>query len=254
MPPSGFRLIEVEATTSTNTACLEAAQSGDPGNLWIRAERQSSGRGSRGRSWESLPGNLFASLLLVDPGPTASLANLTFVAALGVHDGLGRLAAAHGIAPDITLKWPNDVLINGRKVSGILLEHHMVGRRAAVIIGIGVNCAGHPGATTHAATDLAAEGMPAPPRDVLELTAQAIAGWLGRWGRGTGFPDIRRAWLARASALGRPIVARLPSGDVAGIFEDLDAQGQLVLRRPDGRAVTIAAADIFFDAGGLVGA
>lgn len=246
MFPAAYRLIEVEETGSTNTACLDAAREGDPGNLWIRAERQSQGRGSRGRSWVSQTGNLLASLLLVDPGPLASLANLTFVASLAVREALVELAAVQGARPEIGLKWPNDVLVSGRKVSGILLEHHAVAGRSAVIVGIGINCASHPDGTTHPATSLAAEGMAVPARDMLELVAGRMAAGIERWDRGANFADIRRTWLAHASGLGKPMTARMPGQDLDGVFEEIDEHGHLVLRLASGRTATVSAADVFF--------
>lgn len=245
MVPAGYRLIEIESTGSTNTACLEAAQAGDPGNLWIRAERQMQGRGSRGRPWVSEPGNLYASLLLIDPAPMAAIANLTFVAALGLRDALGELAETRGARPEIRLKWPNDVLIGGAKTSGILLEHHTVEGRSAVIVGIGVDCASHPAGTTHRATDLAAEGLAVAPRDLFDLLASHFDRWLARWDRGAGFPAVRSAWLDSAAGRGDSMVARLPKRELTGIFEDIDRGGHLRLRLKDGKLVAISAADIF---------
>lgn len=250
MIPAGYRLIEVEETASTNSACLEAAIEGDPGRLWIRAERQTSGRGSRGRSWDSGAGNLFASLLLAEPAPAAALAELTFVAALGVHEAISKLGEQHGVHADIALKWPNDVLVSARKVSGILLESHEVGERAArrrvVIIGIGINCMAHPRDLPTPATDLAVEGMAIPARDMLHLVAEGMNHWLERWDRGNNFTEIRRHWLAHARGLGQRIEVRLPGRDYSGIFEDIDEHGMLLLRLDDGKAMTISSADVFF--------
>ena len=245
MFPDGFRLIEVEETASTNLACLDAARRDDPGNLWIRAERQTAGRGSRGRAWVSDSGNLFASLLLTDPGPAPSLANLTFVAALAVRDALGELASAHRRDPDIALKWPNDVLLNGGKVSGILLEHHSISGRPIVIVGIGINCHSHPEGTGYPATNLTEEGIAIPPRDMLELVAGQMAAGLKRWDRGANFADVRSSWIDRARGLGERIVVRLPSRELSGIFEDIDGQGHLVLRLDTGGTIAISAADVF---------
>lgn len=247
MLPAGYRLIELEETVSTNTFCLEAAQSGDPGNLWVRADRQAAGRGSRGRPWVSETGNLFASLLLVDPAPREALPNLTFVAALAVREAIAELAAAHRQIRDIALKWPNDVLISGRKVSGILLESHTLGDRAATIIGIGVNCSNHPQDVLHRATDLASEGILAPPRDLLEVLASKMDAWLTRWERGTRFHEIRRSWLEQASGLGNRIYVRLPGRELSGTFQDIDADGYLILSLDDGSEVRISAADVFLD-------
>ncbi|MEC9343158.1 MAG: biotin--[acetyl-CoA-carboxylase] ligase [Pseudomonadota bacterium] len=252
--PDGYRLLEVEDCASTNDACLEAAVGGDPGRLWIRAERQHAGRGSRGRSWQSGSGNLFASLLLVDPAPMAALANLTFVAALGVHDAIETLAVAHGIHADIKLKWPNDVLVSGRKISGILLENHDISsgdsRRRAIVIGIGINCAGHPSDVPTKATDMTVEGMATSARDLMPHLATGLDSWLQRWNRGAGFADIRRHWLARAAGLDQRIVVKLGNRQVQGVFEDIDAQGLLCLRLDDGSVETLSSAEVFFGTSG----
>lgn len=251
MLPAGYRLIEVEETASTNSACLDAALGGDPGRLWIRAERQSAGRGSRGRSWDSMTGNLFASLLLIDPAPAPDLANLTFVAALGVHEAIAALAAQHGVHADIALKWPNDVLVSSRKVSGILLESHEIvrdgSRRRAVIIGIGINCMTHPQDVPMPATDLAVEGMAVPARDMLLHVATGLDHWLRRWDRGANFTEVRSHWLLHAKGLSQRIEVRLPGREHAGVFEDIDEKGMLRLRLDAGDVMTISSADVFFD-------
>ena len=248
--PAGYRLIEVEETASTNAACLEAAKASDPGNLWIRADRQVAGRGSRGRSWVSAPGNLFTSLLLVDPAPVQSLSNLTFVAALAVREALAEVATLHQQSANIALKWPNDVLLSGRKVSGILLESHEIqaesSKRRSVIVGIGVNCVSHPDDTLHDATDLATEGFAIPARDMFALIAASVDNWLKKWDRGNGFLDIRRHWLDHAHGVSEPIHVRFADRQISGIFENIDTMGQLELRCDDGSLVAISTADIFF--------
>ncbi|MCG6857386.1 MAG: biotin--[acetyl-CoA-carboxylase] ligase [Salaquimonas sp.] len=251
MLPTGYRLIELDETVSTNSACLEAAQAGDSGYLWIRAEHQLSGRGSRGRSWTSGPGNLFASLLLIDPAPSVALANLTFVAALGVHEAIAALAVAHGEDSDIRLKWPNDVLVSSRKVSGILLESHEINiggkRRRAIIIGIGINCMSHPHDVPTPATNLAVEGMTVSARDMMGRVALGVDNWLKRWDRGRNFDEIRRHWLSHATGLSKRIEVHLANRELTGIFEGIDETGMLRLRLDDGQLTTISSADVFFD-------
>ena len=135
---AGVRLIERDTVGSTNTEALALAQAGERGPLWITARRQNAGRGRRGRVWVSEPGNLYASLLLSDPSPPDRAAELSFVAALAVHDAVTSLIAR---APArLSLKWPNDLLFDGKKFAGILIE----GEGPAVVIGVGVNCAHHP--------------------------------------------------------------------------------------------------------------
>src|SRR5262249_41147373 len=135
------------------TEALNLAKAGEKGPLWLTARRQMAGRGRRGRIWVSEPGNLYASLLLTGFAPIERAAELSFVAALAVYDAI--LEAAVPVAKSLALKWPNDVLINFKKVAGILIE----AEGANVVIGIGVNCSHHPSGTMYPATDLVTEGV-----------------------------------------------------------------------------------------------
>jgi len=243
--PADYRLIELEEIDSTNSECLRLARQGDPGRLWVAARRQAAGRGSRGRAWESAPGNLFCSLLLLDAGPVRWLATLTFVAALAVREAIAEAAAARGLDHAIALKWPNDVLIAGRKAAGILLEHHKVGAADAVIVGIGLNCTSHPAGTLHPATDLAAEGLRADRVEMLERIAGQFPALLSAWRRGEGFDAIRRAWLMHAAGIGARADVAVGGRNLSGTVEGLDGQGYLELRLPDGRTERLSAADVF---------
>src|SRR5262249_7355107 len=157
---SGVRLIARDTVGSTNAEALALARAGECGPLWLTAQQQTAGRGRRGRIWVSEPGNLFASLLLADPSPPARAPELSFVAALAVHDATATLLP--GAASRLALKWPNDVLIDGKKFCGILVE----GEGAAVVVGIGVNCMHHPVQAAFPATDLAASGLAVTPDDL----------------------------------------------------------------------------------------
>ena len=237
----------MEETASTNSDCLAAAQAGDQGRLWIRAGRQTAGKGSRGRDWVSVDGNLYASLLLIDPGPREKLAGLTFVTALAVREALAELSREAGTVRDISLKWPNDVLVSGKKVSGILLECHEIAGRTAVIAGIGINCVSHPPETMHRATDLAAEGMAVTPDLLFGKVARHFDRLLVEWDGGEGFAVIREKWLAEASGLGERIYVRMPGREVSGIFETIDPDGYMELELDDGSVVRISVGDIFFN-------
>jgi BirA family biotin operon repressor/biotin-[acetyl-CoA-carboxylase] ligase len=231
--------LEVHGTlSSTNDEALARARRGERGPLWITAEWQTAGRGRRGRRWASPPGNLYASLLLTDPSPRERAAGLAFVAALAVHDAVaGRIP---GLATRLTLKWPNDVLIDGNKFAGILIE----GEGASVAVGIGINCAHHPAGTTFPATDLAAAGVRASPEPLFAAVAAAMVQRLAQWDRGAGFAAIRADWLARAAGLHKPIRVALGDIEQAGLFESVDERGHLMLRLPDGTIQTIAAGDV----------
>lgn len=244
--PNGYRHTRLDETGSTNADALAAANRGEAGGLWISARRQTAGKGSRGRSWVSQEGNLFASLLLLDPAPERALAELTFVAALAVRDALAKIFLAQKRMPLILLKWPNDILVAGKKISGILLESHNVAAGKAVVIGIGVNCAAHPADALHKASDLAAEGISASAETVLAAIAGEMAARLEEWDRGAGFGAIRQAWLAEAAGLGERIYVKLPGRELAGVFEGLADDGNLMLALDDGSTVRLSTADIFF--------
>lgn len=237
-------IVALETVGSTNTEALARARAGEQGPLWIVARMQTAGRGRRGRQWVSEPGNLYASLLLSDAAPPALAAGLCFVAALALHDAL--LDTAHGLAPDrLRLKWPNDLLLDGQKVAGILVEGTSVDGRNATVVGFGVNCRHHPQDAAYAATDLAAAGFAVTPEMLLMALGARMAARLEEWARGENFAAIRAAWLARASGVGSEIEVRLADRTVPGTFETLDAGGALILARRDGGRETIAAGDIF---------
>ncbi len=241
----GFRHLALDETPSTNAECLKRAQAGDPGRLWITARAQTQGRGSRGRGWVSEPGNLYSSLLLRDLGSAQQVTTLTFAASVALREAIGTVAGERSVA----LKWPNDVLLEGRKVSGVLLESHRLDQGGqAVIIGIGVNCASFPPGTDFPATSLAAEGITADPARLFEGLAGEMATVLELWDRGNGFASLREQWLAHAVGVGGPVVARLPDGEFRGTFENIDEAGRLLLRERDGWLRTISTADIFFAA------
>ncbi len=241
--PPGYRCETFDSLGSTNDEALSRARAGDPGRLWIVAREQAVGRGRQGRVWSSPRGNLYASLLLVDPCPAAVSPQLGFVAGVSLH----KAASAVTAAPDIALKWPNDLLVGGAKASGILVEGaSLAGRALAVVIGIGVNVRHAPPDTPYPATTLASRRPDLEPETVFSALAAAMAETLDQWRAGDGFSDVRRAWLARSGGLGGPVTVRRPGGDVAGIFKDLDPDGRLLLD-VDGRTVPIEAGDVFFN-------
>ena len=230
---------------STNEEALARARGGEMGPLWIAAERQTAGRGRRGRQWISERGNLFASLLLTDPAPVAEVSGICFVAGLALHDAV--LETAHGLAPvQLTLKWPNDLLLDGKKLGGILVEgSSLAGGHHAAVTGFGLNCASHPAGTEFPATSLAAAGFSAAPAVVLSALGAAMDLRLAEWQRGANFASIRAAWLARAHGIGAAIEVRLADRTLAGLFEAIDPAGALVLKQRDGTRETIAAGDVF---------
>jgi len=238
---AGVRHVSYETLGSTNAEALARTRAGERGPLWVTARTQTAGRGRRGSAWVSEPGNLYATLLLTEPSPKDAAPQLSFVAALALHDAVAECAPQFG--PMLTLKWPNDLLLGGRKLAGILIEGES-DPAFAVAIGIGVNCTHHPDDTRYPATDLkAAGGVVAPDRLAVALSA-AMQRRLAQWQRGEGFAAIRADWLKRAAGLGRQIEVRLPEKDLSGVFEGLDEAGRLLLSGPTGR-MTVTAGEVF---------
>ena len=236
-----MRLVAHELLTSTNSEALALARAGERGPLWITAERQSAGRGRRGRTWTSERGNLFASLLLTDPASAEHWPELAFVAALAVHDAVAELAGA--IKPGLLIKWPNDLLLAGRKFAGILIEAEGVEVGAAAV-GIGVNCKSHPKDTDFPATDLGAAGARISAAKLFRALSAKMLGRLAQWNRGEHFSTIRTDWLARAAGLGEVIRVRLADREISGRFETLDDAGRLVLLPAVGGREAVAAGDV----------
>ena len=239
-----YRVLAFDTLTSTNDEALARLRAGDPGGFFVTARSQTGGRGRQGRAWASPPGNLYASLALVDPAPVAQAPQLGFVAGVALCD---TLRARLGGDARLAIKWPNDMLFDGAKLAGMLLESTILpGGRLGCVVGIGVNCVSHPDGLPYPATDLAASGAPA--ADVQTLVAdlgEAIARWLAVWRRGAGFAAIREAWLARAAGLGTRIEVTLPSQPpLAGSFLGIDPVGRLALD-VDGRHMMIDAGDVF---------
>ena len=162
------------------------ALAGEPGPLWIWSARQSQGRGRGGREWVSQHGNLFASLLIRVNCPLRVAGQLALLAGIITFDTIAKLIAYEGRS-EILLKWPNDILLAGEKVAGMLLEN--VGSanesRSVVVIGTGINLASHPENLPQPAVSLATYGMTVPPADALETLGATTHEWLGRWGEGS---------------------------------------------------------------------
>ncbi|HTK80019.1 MAG TPA: biotin--[acetyl-CoA-carboxylase] ligase [Rhizomicrobium sp.] len=241
--PEGYAHKHFDIIDSTNDEARRLAATGEAGPIWITTSEQTAGRGRRGRVWVSPKGNLMSTLLINPHRPAAECAQLSFVAAIASAD-----TVAHFAPPaDVKVKWPNDVLANGGKISGILLESASAGGEPYFLaIGIGINLAHFPPDTEFPATALTALGLPAPPVEAaLTQLAAHFAKWYDIW-RGQGFSPIRDAWLARAANLGSRIRARLTNEETSGVFEGIDEAGALLLRETAGRTRAIAAGEVFF--------
>lgn len=231
---STLTFTHLDEVGSTNDWLLARADTLPDGH-WVIATRQTAGRGRRGRVWNDGLGNFMGSVLVKAQGPVQQL---SFAAALALHDAL---AATTGQPARLALKWPNDVLLDGIKCSGILLER----QGEALVIGMGVNLAHHPEATERPATSLAAAGLPVPmPAALLDELAAAFNHWRALWAA-HGFAPIRSAWLERAAGLGGRIVARLGSESPEGVFAGLAEDGALQMRLDDGSLRSIHAGEVF---------
>lgn len=247
----GFRLEWHDEVASTNTLAMDRLRAGAGGWLWICAARQTAGRGRLGRPWQSATGNLFASVGLIDPSPMRHAPQLSFVMSLALVDALDALT--HAALP-LAIKWPNDVLCEGRKLAGILIEGSSLPSGGfACVAGIGVNCLATPQLTAYPATSLLQEGFQLTPRDVLPALADAFARRLQIWNCGHGFAAIRQAWLARAAGLGAEIETIQGHNRARGLFAGLDAEGHLLLDTGAGLK-TIEAADITLPGSNVQGA
>ncbi|WP_084691245.1 biotin--[acetyl-CoA-carboxylase] ligase [Sphingomonas sp. SRS2] len=227
----------VATTASTNDDMAALAREGAPEGTWLRADAQAGGRGRQGRSWVSPPGNLYASTLVRRMAGDPAAPSLALVAAVALD------ALLQGwLSPDrLMIKWPNDLLADGAKISGILLE----GVDDAVVVGIGVNLAHHPKEIDRPATSLAALGLSAPdPGDFAEELAASFAAWLARW-RGEGLGVVLARWQARAHPRGTALSARAADGALDGLYEGLDGHGALRLKTSDGQVHLVHAGDVF---------
>jgi len=229
---------------STNAEARRRAEAGEAGPLWIAARRQTEGRGRRGRAWSMGEGDLAATLLTVTDRPPAEAAQVSFITALAVAD----LVQTWLKPESVRLKWPNDVMADGRKLAGILIESgKRDDGRLWLAVGVGVNLAQAPAETERPATSIAGVTGRAPPlASALETLAQRFAVWSDIW-RDFGFAPIADAWTQRAYGLGQQCIARLGSETVVGVAEGLEADGALRLRLADARLRRISAGDVFFE-------
>lgn len=230
---------------STNTECLERARKGALSGLWITAERQTGGRGRRGRAWFSEPGNLYASLLLIDAAPLERLGSLPLAVAVAVQDAVSRIMPLD--APDVVIKWPNDILIDRRKVCGILVEGETLpDGRHALVIGCGINVSVAPEAGLYPVATLREFGASTSPDELFAYLFQSMAETLSLWDGGRGIAAIMERWKQVAGGIGENITVNLPDRSISGRFAGIDDTGLLKLGTDDGGTRLIAAGDVFF--------
>ncbi len=230
---------------STNTECLERARKGALSGLWVTADRQTGGRGRRGRAWFSEPGNLYASLLLIDAAPMERLGSLPLAVAVAVQDAVSRVMPLDGA--EVRIKWPNDILIERRKICGILIEGEtLADGRHALVIGIGINVSVAPDAGLYPVATLRDFGVSASPDELFAYLFQSMAETLALWNRGRGVAAIMERWKQVAGGIGENITVNLPDRSISGRFAGIDDTGLLKLETDDSGTRLIAAGDVFF--------
>ncbi|MGI6247030.1 MAG: biotin--[acetyl-CoA-carboxylase] ligase [Pseudochelatococcus sp.] len=249
---AGFRLAAFDVLSgSTNTEAMGRGRAGDPGPLWVVTGHQLGGRGRRNRAWTSPQGNLAASLLMTTDVTVAAAATLGFVAGVAVERAIVR--AAPFLRGRISLKWPNDVLADGAKLSGILLESEPLesGKRL-VVVGIGVNAVAAPPGLPYPAASLLSLGAAISAQTLFMALAEEWHRCIGLWDDGRGMAVIRDLWLERASGLGAPVNVQTAGGALKGVFETIDDSGRLIMQRADGQVVAIAAGEVHFGSAATV--
>ena len=260
---AGHRLCGFDAVGSTNTEALAAAAAGDPGGLWFAARQQTAGRGRRGRQWDSPLGNLAATLLILPDADPTLVATLGFVAGVAVSRAFARLlpggtiklgldgadGTAGGARARIALKWPNDVLADGAKLAGILLEGQKTpDGRHAIAIGFGVNVVAAPSGLPYPATSLTALGAPHSAEEVFATLSDAWVDTFRLWNDGKGIEAVLQEWRAAAAGIGASVAVNQNGALIQGIFETIDGSGRLMVRAPDNSLIAITAGDVHFGA------
>jgi len=243
--PNPYQLLHLETVDSTNEEAKRMAARGELQPHWIVADAQTAGRGRRGRAWQSPKGNLMTTVYLPSRIETVKAGQLSFVAGLALAETVDTLVGAD---VSVAIKWPNDVLVGGAKISGILLESS-AGAEAHldwVCVGMGLNLAYHPDDTPYPATSIRACTGRAPVHlDVLELLAAAFDRYFQQWQK-FGFSVIVNKWRKLAYNLGNEIIVRLEKAELTGVFEDIDETGALMLRADDGQRHIVSAGDVYF--------
>lgn len=239
---SGWKVERFARIGSTSDEARRRALAGDAGRVWIVADEQTSGRGRHGRSWSSPPGNLYASALIVDPCETVVATEIGFVAGVALRRALADAGAGRA-----ALKWPNDIVVEGAKLAGLLVEGVTPpGRKLAAIVGFGVNVATSPQGLAYPTASLAGLGASISPLALLERLGARFEEALREWRRGAGFAEIRGEWLAHAAGIGGLIRIADARGQREGAFEGVDERGRLRLR-VGAQIETIDSADVFLN-------
>lgn len=225
--PAGHRLIHFAEIDSTNAEALRHAARGERGPVWFWADRQSQGRGRLGRHWVSEIGNLHATLLIAMAVKPSVAGSLSIAVPLAVLNTFRTYLPPHS---RLEIKWPNDVLLEGRKAAGILVESTLQADLMIFAVGCGLNLLNAPLATRYGATSLADQAVLVRPRAALETLAAEMDQLLRIWNAGAGFAALKVSWLQHARGLGQPIRVISAGQAIEGYFEGLGENGGLLLR------------------------
>lgn len=245
-----YHLLAYERVDSTNEEAKRLAEGGAAHGAVIWAKEQTAGRGRLQRQWQSGPGNLYVSLLLAPKCPLAEAAQLSFVAAAAAVEALQPLLPNGGT---FQCKWPNDILHDGRKLGGILLESFTTlpedgGKpKQWVVAGVGINIDHYPQDALYPATCLKEAGVElVSAKIVLTRFIEAFIGQYDRWVR-EGFAPVREAWLANAYGLGKEVEIHAADEVITGTFYGMSDSGEMLLRTADGKEAAINSGDVFFN-------
>ena len=249
----GYRVFGFDEVGSTSTEAARAAMAGDVGEAWFAALKQTAGRGRRGRAWETPSGNLAASLLIVPDSDPAVAATLGFVAGVALNRALATVVpqgvVRQGIdgAHRIALKWPNDVLADGAKLAGMLLEaHKRADGRQAVVIGIGINIVSAPEGLPYPATSLTELGFDISAETLFTALAEEWVAAYELWDGGRNVATVLRLWREAATGIGSEVAVAQDGNVVRGVFETIDDTGRLIVRSNDNSRIAITAGDVHF--------
>jgi BirA family biotin operon repressor/biotin-[acetyl-CoA-carboxylase] ligase len=229
--PKGHRLVHFSEIDSTNAEAMRHAAQGEEGPVWYWADRQMQGRGRLGRFWDSEVGNLYATLLVAEKMNPSRAGSLSIAVALAVFNTFQALLpkTAH-----VELKWPNDVLIEGKKAAGILVESICAADLMFFAIGCGLNLRHAPSGTRYGATSLADHGVMVSPQVALARLAEEMDRVWILWDGGAGFDALKPLWLRHAKGAGQSIGIVAGGQTVQGYFEGLGQDGSLLLRNQAG--------------------
>jgi BirA family biotin operon repressor/biotin-[acetyl-CoA-carboxylase] ligase len=236
----GWQLSVFDELDSTNNEALRRLENGEETGGIILAKSQTNGKGRNGKSWVSGQGNLLMSATVTIPNDRCP-SDLAFVAAVAAGEAIDTILP---LSKNVQIKWPNDLLIEGKKTGGILVEG--LGARHKAVIGIGINLESAPKVRGINATCMESYGVAVTAMEMVNIIGLELREWLTRW-ENDGLPTIVKQWKKSAMGLGETISIRLANDDVLlGRFDDILDDGRLLLRVAKGEIRYITSGEVFF--------